>query len=499
MKNIHGQHSISRFTIVKILKKLSPKEITELEKLLNSPFFNNHTTLIKLYRELKKYYPDFSDKKLTKKYLFEIINPGKKYDDKLFQKYLSLLNKLSEEYLSILELRNDVNDRELKVLYQLSKRDLSDVYSRKLNEFENILETKSKIDDVYYLSKHRLSEIKFYHKSRGNNAVSGKTDLTDSYNNLVNYFLAVSSSSLNQVHSNQFSYSNTEPAILSGKLFERNELEKNLAEIIKNTSSNDKKSLLFLELIQNDLRMYSGKKGLKAYRDQKKIIFENSDALSDTMLLYYLKRLNVYCIIENSRGIYDMQKDLFENYKLILEKKLFVLEGIPDLRILDYRVILATAIKNNELKWVEKFINESVHLIKEESRENIVNFGYAVLLFHKKNYSGSLDHISMINHELFPITVDIYILRVKIFYEMGFFDTAQSVAESLRHFIKNNRVMSDIMRNSLRDFYKYFTALQKMKKNQSEVKIVKLLSDVESNNGTWNKSWLIEKLNELRN
>ena len=58
---------------------------------------------------------------LTKEYLFEIVNPGKKYDDSLFQKYLSRMNKLAEEYLSILELRNDKNDKELKILCQLSK------------------------------------------------------------------------------------------------------------------------------------------------------------------------------------------------------------------------------------------------------------------------------------------------------------------------------------------------------------------------------------------
>jgi hypothetical protein len=87
------------------------------------------------------------------------VNPGKKYDDMLFQKYLSRMNKLAEEYLSILELRNDQNDKDLKILYQLSKRDLKEVYSRKLNEVEKNFDENSKIDENFYLFKHKLSEI----------------------------------------------------------------------------------------------------------------------------------------------------------------------------------------------------------------------------------------------------------------------------------------------------------------------------------------------------
>lgn len=90
------------------------------------------------------------------------------------------------------------------------------------------------------------------------------------------------------------------------------------------------------------------------------------------------------CIIENSTGVMEMNKEILENYKFLLEKKLFHIEGVPDLRLLDYRTILFTALRLNEMEWVENFIYESKNLIKEESRDNVFNFGYSVLLFHKK-------------------------------------------------------------------------------------------------------------------
>ena len=488
---------ISNFTIIKILKKFKQKEMSDFEKFLNSPFYNNHSTITKLFRELKKFYPQFADKLLTKEYLFEIVNPGKKYDDMLFQKYLSRMNKLAEEYLSILELRKDQNDKDLKILYQLSKRDLKDVYSRKLNEVEKNFNENLKIDDNFYLLKHKLSDIKYYDKARSNNQFSIHKDLMDSYNYLINYLFIISSSCINQLFSDKLSYKYSELDRTSGIFYNRTEIEKNVAGIIKQTPPDDKKRLLFLELILNDLKMNSGKNELNAYKNLRKIVFENFESLSNTLLLYYLKRLNLYCGIEIANGNYGLNKELFENYRFMLEKKLFFLEEIPDLRLVDYRVILSTATKINEIEWAEKFINESVSLIKEESRDNIINFGYAILMFHKKNYSGSLDHISMIQHELLPITIDIYILKSKIFYELGFLDTAKSVSDSLRHFIKNNPVLSDILKNSLRSFYNFFSALLRLNENYNEIKLKKVLSEIEGINGIWNKLWLIEKTNEL--
>lgn len=490
---------LSHFTIIKVLKKFSLKELNEFEKLLSSPFFNNHSTVTKLFGELKNFYPQFSNKMLTKEYLFEIINPGEKYDDIRFQKYMSRMNKLAEEYFSIIELHKDNNDKELKVLLQLSKRDLKEVYSRKLKEFEINFDKNNKIDENYYLLKHKLSDLKYFHRARGNIQFKDNSELFDSYNYLINYFLVISGSTIGQLSHDEHSYKYSKLEITPGIFYERAAIEKNIAEIIKSTSSNDKKRLLFLALIQNDLKMNSEKYGLKAYKDLRKIVFENSEALGNSFLMHYLKRLNMYCMTEIGNGKYDFNKDLLKNFRLMLEKKLFFLDEIPNLPLVDYRVILFAALRNNEIEWAEKFISESVGLIKEESRENIINFGYAVLLFFQKNYSGSLDYISMIRYELLPITIDIYVLRSKIFYELGFFDTALSVADSLRHFIKNNNVMADVLKNSLRNFCKFFTTLMRLNKNYNKVKHTKLLSELVSSSGTWNKIWLIEKTNEIIN
>ena len=497
LKKSADRKSISGFTIIKLLKTFSSKELIEFEKLLNSPYFNNHSTVIKLFGELKKYYPNFEGEGLSKQNLFEAVKKGMKYDDKLLQKYFSRMNKLAEEYLNLTEMRNEYNSKEINVIYQLSKRNLNEVYSRRLNEFEIYLDSKSKLNDEYYFVRHKLSKIKYNHSSSGNLVYLHKKELLGSYDNLINYFVLNAAHYINQLSSDRYSYKIPEELNIRGSFYSKQEMQKNLASLISSTPSSNIKRHLYLELILNDMKMNSAKYGLSAYKKIKELVYANSGMLNRDMLLYYVKRLNVFCILENNAGIRDMRRELFENYKFLFENELFSQDENPDLGILDYRAILFNALRINEIEWAEKFITESREQIREDSRENFFNFGYSVLLFVKKNYSGALDHLSMIRNESLPVTLDIYILKIKLFYELGFCDSALSVADSFRHFIKGNKLISDYMAAHHNNFIKYFKSVLRLKNNPAKVKFNKLPDELKNTAQVRDKDWLIEKIEEL--
>lgn len=219
---------------MKILKRFSPEEINEFEKKLNSPFFNNHSTIIKLFVELKKFYPEFSDKILTKEYLFSVVNKGKKYDDKIFRKYLSRINKLAEEYLNIVQIRLEKNKRELNVLMQLSKRDLNEVYSRKLKDVEKSFSRET--DTESSLLKYLLCTVKDNHKSAQNIINSHSEDLVNSYNNLTDYYLFNTNSIINQINTDKISFNNQNETDKLPLLADKTRIEKYVKEL-KNISS----------------------------------------------------------------------------------------------------------------------------------------------------------------------------------------------------------------------------------------------------------------------
>ncbi len=495
----HKNKGITHFTIVKILKRFSPEEINEFEKMLNSPFFNNHSTIIKLFGELIKFYPEFSDKILTKEYLFSVVNKGKKYDDKIFRKYLSRINKLAEEYLNILQMRLDKDKKELNVLLQLSNRNIKDVYSRKLKEIEKSFEKNDQIDPEYFFNKHRLSAYKFNHKSSENQIKPHNDELIDSLQCLLNYFLFYSNSLICQIESNKYSFNIDGDTDSVLTLFNRDKIEKYILKIKKTKfyGYDNIVNTLFLEMLLYDMEMNSSDRGLSSYNNLKNLINSNSKKLSKEMLYYYLQKMNVFCIIQNANGKHDMHKELFENHKMILDNDLFNINGRANLTLLDFRIILTSALKNNEYEWAERFIESNIKLIKEDSRSNIYNYGYARLQFHKKNYPESLNQISKIKSESHPIKIDIYILKAKIFYMLGHFDSALSIADSFRHFISGNKLMSDFHKNYLMNFLKYYKSIIRLKESKDKAKTKKLLTELQKAANTRDKNWIIEKTEEL--
>jgi hypothetical protein len=497
MVNSNKKKGITHFTIVKILKKFSPEEINEFEKFLRSPFYNNQSTVIKLYSELKKYYPHFTDNKISKEFLFSAVNGGNGYDDKLFRKYFSLINKLAEEYLNVLQIRKDNEKRELNILEQLSKRDLNDVFSKKLRALENVFEKGNKIDPDNFFILLQLNLIRSNHRASQNYTRAVFEDLKSTHVSLLNYFVHETSSIINQYDTLKYSFKENNKENSFNVLFEKSRLEGYINELRKAISPENKNTIIFLDIISNSLKLNSPG-GFKAYTRLKKIIKKNSGKLSKRFLYHCMKRLNIFCISEGVRGDKDMSRELFENHIFMLQNNLFDNEEINDMNLLNFRIILRTALKVNEFEWAVKFINENIKKISEESRTNVYHFGNSLLAFHKNDYSGSLRHISLISgiQTLIPMSIDIYVLKAKIFYELGYISSAKSITDSFRHYITGNQLISDYLKSVLLKFLNFYRTLIRLKINCSKSELKNFIIEIKNSKDTTERKWLIKKAEE---
>lgn len=504
-KKITRDQDLSQFTIIKILKKLSVKEINEFDKLVNSPFFNNHSTVTKLFKELKKHHPEYSGSILTREFLYNIVNKGEKYNDVVFQKYMSRLKMLSDEYLNILEMREDPLKKELNILKKLSRIGAVEIFSGRFKNIEKSLEEVKEIDPKSFLFKHHLTDININSTDISKNIITNSSQITDSYDSLLAYFIFVSAFTLNQLELNQYSMKDSGDFHSSGTFFNKSKILRLISEIITNCNDSDKKRFLFFQLIKFDMKLKFHKPDMSAYRNLKNLVFKNAEVISKDLLEFYLRRMIAFCIIQSAKGMRNMSKEIFENYKFFIEKELFDAGGVSDLQLLDYRAIVSSSTNNNETEWLEDFINTKSHLIKNELRNNIYHYGYACILFHKKDYEGSLDHILKLVIDSPPLILDIYFLKSKIFYEIEMPDSARSIADSFRHYISNNSSFSDFFKLYLKTFLKHYKTLLKFKsksvKSESDrsVKsnVKSFLNELEKSKNLRDKKWLIEKTREL--
>ena len=492
------QHrGVTHFTIVKILRTFSPDEMNEFEKFLDSPFFNNHSTILRLYRELKKYYPLFTDKFLTKEHLFSAANKGKSYDDTLLRKYLSRITKLAEEYLNILQMRSEEVKKEYNVLLQLSKRNIKDLYTRKIKEVEKGFDIIEHLEAEQILFKHLFSALKYELLSKDNHIRHHNELLAESFNNLLDYFLIVSGWLLNEIEAHGYSFDTRTKNNAVATPIDRNMIVELIENSMTNLHSNDKDRMIFLEMVLNDMKLNSSESGFTAYQNLKKLVYSNSHNMSRQILQFYLQRMNVYCLLENLRGTHDMHLDLFQNFRKLLEENLFGSKGTTNLRFLEFRAILLSALKTKEFEWAEKFINENVKYVDEELRTNVYHYGFSLLRFYTQDYSESLSHNSKIQTGLLPITIDSYVLKAKNFYMLGHFDSANSLADSFRHYINLNKLISDFHKQNLFNFLKFFRAIIRLKAKNNIAKAGKLLAELQTSSNTREKKWLIEMTEDL--
>ena len=496
MENSESKKGISHFTIVKILKKFSLKEMNEFEKLLKSPFYNNHSTIVKLYLEMKKYYPHFENEKVNKQYLYSVVKKGK-YNDKLFIKYLSRLNKLAEEYLNILQLRDEGIRKELNILNQLSKKNIKEVYSKRIRNAETIFSQAGKVSEEDFFLKHLFDQHKYNYNLNDNSMMSQNSVLNSSFENLLNYFLLSSTSIQCQILTQNYTFRNPAEDNALSVFFDNFNIRKFVKALKNKTASKNNTRYLLAEMAMNNVQMSSAANGFTPYTNLKKLLFDNSDLLSKELLSYFLQRLNVFCILESVKGERNMNREIFENYKMLLDHDLFNLNGNAELTLLNFRQILLSALKSNEYIWAENFIIDNLKNVKEDVRTNIHHYSFAHLMFYKNNLNEALTHISKIKSETLPITIDLYILKAKIFFMQGYYDSAFTVSDSFRHFINSNKVISDFHKDNLFNFIKYYNKIIRLKIKNNKSKSVMLLAELKKSLNTKEKKWMTETIEEM--
>ena len=431
--------------------------------------------------------------------MYSVVNSGDDYDDKLFRKYLSLINKLAEEYLNVLQMRKENPKRELNILEQLFQRDLSDVFKKKLKAFEKNIGKENKLDPENFLFMHHLNILKSNQRFSQNEARKNFEEFAGVYQNLVNYFVYESGSIINQYDTYKYSYKENKKDISPGIFLKKIKIEEQIKEMRNSVSPGNKDTILFLDIVLNLIKLNSPETGLEAYTKFKKIISKNINKLSKRFLFECMKNLNVFCILEGVRGENDMNRELFKNHKIMLQNNLFYNDEIKDMNLVSFRVILRTALKVNELDWAANFVNENYKKISEKSRTDVYNFAHALLAFHKNDYSGAFRHISGILKitSLFPMSIDIYVLKVKIFYELGYIDSAKSAADSFRHYITGNKLVSDYLKSVLLNFLKFYKTIVRLKYYGSESALINFISEIKNSKDTIERKWLNKKAEEL--
>lgn len=409
--------------LISILKTFSKKEIKEFNQFIITPLFNKNNDVINLQSILNKHYPDFSNKNITHSEISKKLY--KQPDTKRLRYVMTDLTKLCEKFISFTNYCQEENQHLLKA-YQ--KRNLNKYFQQELNKKQHNLSELSFIrDDNYYQHQQEYSEISFQ-QTLANNNRNIDTKLQDLVDNLDLYYLSkklkYSCEIINRMNVLKVEYDI--------------KLLNNLVEYIED---NDIKETPSISVYFKVLKTLQDPETENHYLELKLIIEQHLLRFKKEEQYDLYGYLQNYCIKQINGGNTKYLKELFENYSKMIENKVIIKNN--KIEQFDFKNMVTVALRVKEYKWTENLIANFQHYLSKEHRTNATNYNKARLAFHQSNYKTCLNELLKVEFTDIYYSLDSRTLLLKTYYELNDFESALSIINSFKVFLKRDKKISE--------------------------------------------------------
>ncbi|MEZ4691435.1 MAG: hypothetical protein R3A12_15260 [Ignavibacteria bacterium] len=112
----------------------------EFALFVQSPFFNTNQSVIKLFDQIRKFYPEFEKNMPDKKDLFELSFGKIRYDDSFMRVTVFRLLELAKEFLIHRNLKRNHFIKETLLIDEYNVHELYDMMLKNISELEKKLE-----------------------------------------------------------------------------------------------------------------------------------------------------------------------------------------------------------------------------------------------------------------------------------------------------------------------------------------------------------------------
>jgi len=472
--------------LISLLKTFSKNEIKEFDKFLRSPYFTEgknirHKILYTYFCKLKKFYPEFSSSECSKEYIYNLLYPGKIYDDNKFRKLNSDLTSLAENFLVQLELEKDGFKKREYLLNNLSPRKLDKLFLKKADECRKFLEADNL--NLYYNFNLQLLDILV------NNFCIYRQELLSRYSlkkEADNFFLYFLSRSL-EIYRNMTI--DEELINLKYKPLFMNEVLDYLKQNPSLLDDNPLIAIHYYELminISSDEQNYINLKSLKNKYEGRLDIFGKYNI--------YIN-LSAFCFKKIRNGYAGYRKELMNTDIEMMNKEILISSDFISYSYLISAVRNAARIK--EFEKAEKFIEVYCEKLDPRHKEFAVNVARAEIFYEQKKYNMALDCLTKINIEYSREKQAVKNMIIKIYYETGSFENALSIIDSSRHILLKDKQIPEARKLSASNFLKFAAQAVNLKLNPDESRAKQVKNEIEKTGFFANKDWLLEKIKEL--
>ncbi|MCX7878697.1 MAG: hypothetical protein N2510_08690, partial [Ignavibacteria bacterium] len=423
---------------------------------------------------------------------------GKLYSRTFIKKLFSKMNKAVVDFLIIQRSRNFRVEAGSDVLSMFTDNKLNFAYLKLFNNLNTFI-LKSGLSNKRFLSEYILGYTKFNYDYISNKIIKKEKfqsflkTLDKAAIGLFNYFI-VEFIAL-YFNSRFISYNSNTP-------FENTQIYKLYNFLnISGLSSLEFEGEEFHKIYGYLLNIYSDYDREEDYDKYRNLVIKIKNILDKNELEFHISRLISYCIIklEGNSSTEKFSREIIDLYDIYLNEKLFRKDNQKYLSREVFRSIVLNTIKYNKTDWLLDFVQKSEQYLNPAEAENLMDYAYMYIYFHKGNYEKALMHANRIRHDYFMYKFDVRDMILRLFYELGYTEETLNQIKSFVQFVRAEKISGLEWKKRYISFASYLEKITLYKAGyRKRIDIGFIQNKIMKSDNIYYKEWLINKIDELK-
>ncbi|MCB0724148.1 MAG: hypothetical protein KDC73_05560 [Ignavibacteriae bacterium] len=485
--------------LVPLLQSLDKEEFKQFGRFVKSKVYNPNKNLIKLYEELKKYYPDFKPRNIEQEKIYLHIFPGKPFHIGIMRNLISDMMQLVKDFFVYSESVKDTLRQKTYLLRMLDEKELQKFFDKELAETNSIYKSEKVFNelnelDMYYVREAEAKNLKrtlpVGKASKYYNTINNRVD------NLVNFFVV-------SVLKEYFN-------LICGRTIVK--FDENLSmkdEVFAFITANREKyfSIPIIDILYHFIQLKERDIDDKMFELVKKKIYDNEKNLLKNDLKNLFLELTNYCVKRELDGEKKYLKVSLEIKKEMLDCGLYYhddgyLSGHA------YSNIAVTAYNAKEFEWAEKFLYDYKDKLRRSERNNSYNYNLALKFYtqgsltsdpdeRKYFYETSLNLLSMVKIEDYFYETRVKLYQIRIYFELDELQRTLFLLDTLKHFLKKNKVMPKDTKERFKSFADHVYHLIKLRSGSDRVSFEEFKESVKNAPMISSRNWLRKQVERL--
>lgn len=476
------------YYVVELLKSLNKKEISRLQALSNTTYFNTEKKVVVLLDILLKTIHDNKPKiewsllpVYNTLYHTQLSQLNKTQRSNLYS-IMSSLHQLVQQFLTLEALQDNEKIKATLLQEQLLKR-------KQYRSFEKFVKIQQKILQQTELSvelyEHQFvieQGILSYTQQIGgsikqNNIGSIKDSLTFYYllQQMDLYLMELYLNELTTSHNIDFEHYRAIEPLLQLKTFAQNPL---------------------LQIYQSTIELMATKTEASFFQLVKLLDFYDTSIPIYSLINFYNSMLN-FCVLQVRSG-----KTAYKNHQLDLYKTMDTKNLLFDddqIHIGNLRNIVGISCQLNDFNWANYILKKYVKFLPDNLKESIVNFNLGTMAYLKKDYQLAIDYLFPLPNINLSHDINRRTTIIKAYYELDieYLETTHTLFRSFEKYIREHKNLTGKSKTSYKNFIRTLINLYRIKHNVTKMKLENLKQKLVAQMLNSNKSWLLEKIGEL--